>query len=147
MSATLHFPDVGPHAQSGDDIRPGSIDIGWAERAFANHDKADRGHLRSARHRTPRQSRRRLVLVVCALVLIFVGLVVSAASLSPATAPVPSAHTITTGRSAAPASTPRSIQLGPLPLFERGDPTAFILTPTTVPLLVQPDRAGPSSRR
>jgi hypothetical protein len=121
MSATLHFPDVGPDASSGDDRRPGSLDIGWAERAFASEDRTEKGRLRSAEQRTPRPHPRRVALVLCALVLIFAGVVISAANLSPATAPVPSHHGVSTSRQATTATGPTRIHLGP-PSLARAHP-------------------------
>jgi hypothetical protein len=147
MSTTLQFPDVGPDASSGDDRRPGSIDIGWAEQAFASQGKTESGHLRSSRQHTPTPRRRRVALVLCALVLIFAGVVISAATLSPATAPASSHHAVTTTRPATSATTPTPVHLGPLPLLGHSGTSSFLLNPLDSPLLVAPDRPGPNTSR
>jgi hypothetical protein len=144
MSTTLQFPDVGPDASSGEERRPGSIDIGWAEQAFASQDKTESGHLRSARQRTPTPRRRRVARVLCALVLIFAGVVISAA-LSPATAPASSHHAVTTTRPATSAKTPTPIHLGPLPLLGHSGISPLLLNPLDSLLLVAPDRSGPGT--
>lgn len=151
MNTTLHSSTIGH--DPGHDVSsvhgkgPMSVDIAWAERAFASPGP-ERRNSHSARPQSSRRGRRRMVLVLCTCVLIFVGLVVSAASLSPGTAPVPAHHSVTAVRPAVPEPTPsRSIHLGPLPFFERGATTAFNLTPLDWPLLVQPDRPGPSTSR
>jgi hypothetical protein len=145
MSTTLQFPNVGPDASSGDDRRPGSIDIRWAEKAFASDNKTERGQTRAARQLTP--SRRRLALVLCALVLIFAGAVMSAATLSPATAPASSHRAVTTTKPATSATIPTPIYLGPLPLLRPSGISPFVLDPLDSPLLVAPDRSGPGTSR
>lgn len=139
MNTTLHSPTFGHDTSNGDGAGPESNDLIWAEGAFGSHDKTEsRRTSRSALQRALRPNRRHLVMVLCVMVLIFVGLVASVDSLSPGTPTAPKHPTVTAGGPPGSASPLGGNRLDPLPLLERGVATRFGFTPLGSSWLLPP---------